>query len=302
MFDFVGKRRWFLLGSAIIILAGIISLAIPGGLKTGIEFQAGTSFDLAISESVTLDDLIERLTELGYGEAIVQEGEDYYYVSTPQLSDEEQEELKSELEDLGLTVAGVDFVSPIVARETIRNAGIAVGVAAVAILLYVTWAFRKMPHRFRYGICAIFALLHDVLVILGLFSLLSRAFQWEIDPMFVTATLAVIGYSVNDTIVVFDRIRENLRNNPSTDFRTTVNTSLYQTLGRSISTSLTTLLVVLAIYLFIGGTIRNFALVLLMGVVAGTYSSIFIASQMLVVWEREGRRGFLPQRLFRGKS
>ena len=177
-------------------------------------------------------------------------------------------------------------VSPMIASETARNAAIAVAVAAVGILLYITWAFRRMPNPFRYGTCAIIALIHDTLVALGVFSILGGILGWEINLMFVTGILAVIGYSVNDTVVVFDRIRENLTKSVRTDFEAVVNNSLVETLSRSLNTSLTTLFVVLALLLFVGASIQNFAVVLLIGIITGTYSSIGISPQLLVIWKK----------------
>lgn len=284
MFDFVGKKRWFMLASAVLILAGVISLAVPGGLKTGIEFESGTS--ITLSTSLTLDELRDKLAEMGHGEAVIQSfGDGEYFIRTREVDPVEQDDLEFKLSEIG-TIEGFDAVSPMIASETVRNAAIAVAVAAVAILLYITWAFRRMPSPFRYGTCAIVALIHDVLIVLAVFSFLGRAYGWEIDPMFITALLAVIGYSVNDTIVVFDRIRETLPRGAASDFATVVNTSLTRTLGRSLNTSITTLLAVLAIYLFVGGTIKTFVMALFVGIIAGTYSSIFIAALLLVIWER----------------
>ncbi len=302
MFDFVGKKRWFLLASAIIVVAGIVSLALPGGIKPGIDFEGGIAVTLAPKEGETLelDQVKTKLTELGHADAaervqVLGVGE--FFIRTRELGDteaerlEEQKALRSGLEEIG-EIREFGAISAVIASETVRNAAIAVAVAALAVLLYITWAFRRMPSPFRYGTCAIVALIHDVLIVLAVFSFVGRALNWEIDPMFITAVLAVIGYSVNDTIVVFDRIRESKGRGTASDFATTVNTSLTGTLGRSFNTSLTTILVILAIYLFVGGTIRNFTLALLVGTVAGTYSSIFIASQLLVVWERREWTGF----------
>jgi preprotein translocase subunit SecF len=289
MFDFVGKRRWFLLVSAIFIVAGIVSLALPGGIKPGIDFEGGISVTLGSKEGGSLDraTVEQKLTDLGQSEAAarVQElGGGDFFIRTRELDAPGQEELRSGLGEIG-EVKEFGSISAVIAGETVRNAGIAVAVAAIAILLYITWAFRRMPNPFRYGTCAIIALIHDILVVLAIFSFLGRALDWEIDPMFVTACLAVIGYSVNNTIVVFDRLRENIVRGASADFGTVVNLSLTGTLGRSINTSITTVLVVLAVYLFVGGTIRTFVLALFVGVLAGTYSSLFIAAQLLVLWE-----------------
>jgi preprotein translocase subunit SecF len=163
--------------------------------------------------------------------------------------------------------------------------------ASVAILIYLTLVFRKVPNAFRYGICAIFALLHDVLVVMGIFAILGHAFGTEIDALFITAVLTVIGFSVHDTIVVFDRVRENITRRRFDRFEDVVNYSLVQTLARSINTSITVILTLFALYLFGGVSIRNFVLVLLIGIISGTYSSIFNASMLLVIWEKGEWRG-----------
>jgi preprotein translocase subunit SecF len=178
-----------------------------------------------------------------------------------------------------------DTVSATVSREIVRNATYAVIAATVAILIYISWAFRAVQNPIRYGVCAIVALLHDVIVVLGLFSIFGKVFNTEVDTLFITALLTVIGFSVHDTIVVFDRIRENLRRGISPSFDVTVNESLLQTIGRSLTTSLTVVFTLLSLLLFGGETIRTFVLVLLIGTISGTYSSIFIASQLLVEWE-----------------
>lgn len=305
MFDFVGKKHWFLILSAIIILAGIVSMAIPGGLKLGIDFKGGIAITVGPKEgeTLTLDQVKNKLIELGYGDAadrvqVLSEGDFFIRTkeigSTPEEKQAEQEKLREGLAEIG-KVEEFGAVSAVIASETIRHAAIAVGVAAIAILLYITWAFRKMPSPFRYGTCAIIALIHDVLIVLGIFSFFGRLFDWEVDPMFVVAVLAVIGYSVNDTIVVFDRIRENLPKGGTSDFAGTVNLSITGTLSRSLNTSITTLLAVLTVYLFVGGSIQNLIMALIVGIVSGTYSSIFIASQILVMWERGNWGRFIPR-------
>ncbi len=183
------------------------------------------------------------------------------------------------------TVLSFDSVSPAIAAGIVRNAIIAVALASVGILLYITWAFRRLPSPFRYGVCAIVAMIHDALVIVGTFSILGKLFNIEVDSMFITGVLTIIGYSVHDTIVVFDRIRDNLTKGISRSFEVAVNRSILETLGRSLTTGLAVIFTLLALYLFGGVTIHNFILVLLIGVVSGTYSSIFNASQLLVVWQ-----------------
>jgi preprotein translocase subunit SecF len=216
-------------------------------------------------------------------------------IRTPVLNTEEKEQLKTDLANRfgTLTEKGFVNVDPITASQTVNIAVIAVAVAAVGIMLYVTWAFRRMPKPFRYGICAIVALLHDTLIALGIFSILSGILRWEMNLMFITGILAVIGYSVNNTVVIFDRIRENLTRSESSDFKAIVNNSLVESLTRSVNTSLTTIIVVLALLLFVGSTIQNFSVVLLIGIVAGTFSSLFIAPSLLVVWENGEWRRFI---------
>ncbi|MBE0431412.1 MAG: protein translocase subunit SecF, partial [Dehalococcoidia bacterium] len=170
----------------------------------------------------------------------------------------------------------------------------AVIVAAVAMMLYIIWAFRRMPRPFRWGACAVVALAHDVFIIVGIFALLGLLADVAVDAMFITGLLAVVGYSINNTVVIFDRIRENMARHISPDFSQTVNMSLVDTLTRCMNTALTTLFVLLALLLFGGATIQYFVLVLVLGVIIGTYSSICISSQLLVVWERRDWKRLLP--------
>ncbi|MEA2573100.1 MAG: preprotein translocase subunit SecF [Chloroflexia bacterium] len=182
----------------------------------------------------------------------------------------------------------IDFrsVGPTVGQELIGRAFWAIALASAAILIYLTLVFRRVPNAFRYGVCAIIALLHDVLVVVGIFAILGLVFDVEIDALFITALLTVIGFSVHDTIVVFDRTRENIMKRRFERFEEVVNYSLVQTLARSINTSITVLLTLFALYLFGGASIRNFVLTLLIGILSGTFSSIFTASMLLVVWEK----------------
>ena len=288
MFDITGKRFWFFLTSGAVILIGIISL-VTFGLKAGIEFSSGSMMTVNFADEVDQGQLRQELVSLGYTNVIVQRtGEGDFLIRTRELSGEEKTGLEGALITRFGSLEETEFhsVSPMVATETARNAAIAIAVAAIGILLYITWAFRRMPKPFRYGTCAIIALMHDVLVTLGTFSILGGILNWEINLMFIIGILAVIGYSVNDTVVVFDRIRENLTKGVSSNFEVVVNNSLVETLSRSLNTSLTTLVVVLALLLFIGASIQNFAVVLLIGIITGAYSSICIAPQLLLVWER----------------
>jgi len=291
MFDIVGKRFWFFLVSGVVILIGIVSLA-TFGLKAGIELSSGLMMTVGFKQEVVQSELKQELASLGYANAIIQRtGEGDFLLRLPELKGEARAQLEAGLAAKfgALEVKEFAEVSPLVAAETTRNAAIAVAIAAIGILLYITWAFRKMPDPLRYGTCAIIALAHDVLVVVGIFSILGHILGWEINLMFITGILAVIGYSVNDTVIIFDRIRENLLKAQDSDFEVVVNNSLVETLGRSLNTSLTTLFVVVALLLFVGASIQNFAVVLLIGITAGTYSSICIAAPLLVVWERRSK-------------
>ncbi|MFC1893679.1 protein translocase subunit SecF [Chloroflexota bacterium] len=288
MLDIVGKRSLFFLISGVVILIGIISLA-TFGLRPGIEFGSGSMLMVSFEQPVDHGELKQELTSLGYSNAIVQSAEEVdFIIRTPTLTGEDKATLEAALTARfgDLEEAGFYSVSPMVATETAWNALWAVLAAAAGILLYVTWAFRRMPNPFRYGTCAIVALAHDVLIVMGVFSILGGILDWEINLMFITGTLAVIGYSVNNTVVVFDRIRENLKMGTSPHFAVVVNNSLVESISRSLNTSLTTLLVVLALLFFVGVSIQNFAVVLLIGIVTGTFSSVCIAPLLLVVWEK----------------
>jgi len=287
--DILGKRFWFFLISALVLIPGIISLA-TFGLEPGVDFSSGTTMTLRFDAEVEQNQLRQELAGLGYDKAMIQRtGEGDFFVRVREISTEEKQELISSLEaDLNTEVTVRDYytVSPIIATETGRNAAIAIGIAAVFMLFYIVWAFRRMPKPFRWGTCAIIALIHDVLVVMGVFSILGWVAGVQIDAMFITGMLTVVGYSVNNTVVVFDRIRENVSKGISKDFELTVNSSILETIARSLNTSLTTLFVILAVLLFGGITIRYFILVLFIGLISGTYSSMCIAAPLLVIWDK----------------
>jgi len=294
--DFVGKRFWFFLISLLVITPGVIFLIIAPGLRPGIDFTGGSSMTLQFPESpsVTQQGMREALSSQGYSESTVQNlGNNSFFVRTKELDEEAKDSL---VEGLTISLApgsadvlqGFDLVSPVVAQETVLNAFWAVLAAAVGIFFYIWWAFRNVPSPFRYGLAAIVALLHDATIVVGIFAILGEVLQMEVNTMFLIALLTVIGYSVNDTIVVFDKIRENVLIYANRPFPEIVNLSIAETIGRSINTSFTLLVTLLALIFFGGATIREFLIVLLIGVVAGTYSSIAVASQILVTWEQKG--------------
>ncbi|OGN91416.1 MAG: protein-export membrane protein SecF [Chloroflexi bacterium RBG_13_48_17] len=289
MIDLVGKRNWFFLISAIVIIPGIISLAVFG-LKPGVDFSSGTAMTLSFDKGVELSQLRQELTDLGYDKAVVQPaGEGDFFVRLPELSSEQTTNLKDSLQtglDTNITISSLYSVSPIVAAGTVRNTFIAVVVAAIGILLYISWAFRKMPKPIRWGTCAIIALLHDLVVVIAVFSILGWVAGVEVDALFVTGVLAVVGVSVNNIVVVFDRIRENMKRGVSRDFEVVANYGIIESLGRSLNTGLATLFVIVALYLLGGATTHTLVLALMIGIATGIYSSLCIAGQLLVVWEK----------------
>lgn len=309
--DFVGKRWWFFGLSALVILGGIVSMLIPPAFRVGIDFTGGSALFLTFARPVAQADLRGELTRLGHPEAVIQRtGETSFLVRMAFLKEGrpaqgDQPAVPSEAEVIRATLAErlapitameVTSVSPAIARETVQRAVIAVVAAAVVILFYIWFAFRRVEKAWRMGVAAVVALVHDVLVILGLFSLLGKAFPVEVNAMFITAALTVVGYSVHDTIVVFDRIRENAARKVARDLEGVVNYSVAESVGRSLNTSLTTLLVLLALLLLGGQTLRSFLLAMAIGIVVGTYSSLFTAAQVLVAWEKGEWRGPLRRR------
>jgi preprotein translocase subunit SecF len=289
MLDLVGKRNLWFLVSLLFLVPGLISLAV-NGLELGIDFTGGTNWDLRFEEPVDTDRVSEILNDHGYGDNVVQLAEDNTVVikmeELPEGSPDKQaieadfREAFGEFEELSLVSVG-----PSAGRAIRDRAIFAVGLAAVGILLYIAFAFRNTNNPFLYGICAIIAMLHDAVFVLGVFSILGWLANVEVDALFVTALLTVIGFSVHDSIVVFDRIRENLAARLAPTFDEIVNYSIVQTLVRSINTSLTVVLTLSALWLFGGESTRWFVFALLIGVIAGTYSSIFNAAQILVAWE-----------------
>jgi len=293
------KRRYLFFGiSLLVIIPGLIALAL-WGLPLAIDFSGGSLLQ-ARFDSGTLPQpaqILEVYRQNGYGDSQIQtSGTDQIIVRTKQMDETTKSKIVAALSkqfNTNITVLRFDTVGPAVGSEVATRAALAVAAAAVGITLYITYAFRGVQHAFRYGISAIIAMLHDVLVVLGVTAILCHFLGWEVDPLFLTALLTVIGFSVHDTIVVFDRIRENSNTFRRLPYETVVNHSIVQTLARSINTQLTVMFTLLALLLFGGITIRHFVLTLLIGVFSGTYSSIFNAAPILVVWEnREWRNWF----------
>ncbi|MEX1158925.1 MAG: protein translocase subunit SecF [Thermomicrobiales bacterium] len=289
MIDLVGKRRLWYLISAIAIVPGLLSLAV-NGLNLGIDFTGGTSWEMEMQQAVNTEEVREVLDENGYPDSVVQISDDTtVLIRMKELTEGSPE--KTAIESAFRERFGeyrelqIETVGPTVGEEIRNRAVIAVMLASLGVLAYIAYAFRKTQAPFRYGACAIVAMLHDVVFVLGLFSILGWVANVEVDALFVTAILTIMGFSVHDTIVVFDRIRENQLRKSAPTFEETVNYSVAQTMVRSLNTSVTVVLTLLALYLFGGESTRWFVFALLVGVIAGTYSSIFNASQLLVSWE-----------------
>jgi len=289
MIDIVNKRNWFFLISIFLLVPGIISM-LAFGFRLGIDFSSGTVMTLRFSQPVDQSALRQQMATLGYGDATIQKtSEGDFLVRTKDIDTDQKIALIDGLKkglNLEVTIRDFATVSPLVASEVARNAAIAVGVASLFMILYIAFAFRHMPNPFRWGLSAVIALLHDVLIVMGVFSILGWLIGYQVDSMFITAMLTIVGFAINNTCVVYDRIRENVRRGISKDFAVTVNASILETIARCINTSLTVILTCLALYIFGGVTIQQFIMALLVGVVVGIYDSIFVAGPLLVLWER----------------
>ena len=243
--------------------------------------------------NINQEQVRDQLFTLSYEEATVQNlGENSFFVRTRELDEVAKDALVTNItssldEGAENVLQGFDLVSPIVAQETVMNAFWAIIAAAIGIFIYIWWAFRNVPSPLRYGLAAIVALIHDTIIVIGIFAILGELMNMEVNTMFLIALLTVIGYSVNDTIVVFDKIRENVLIHSNRAFPEIVNLSISETISRSLNTSFTLLITLVALILFGGATIREFLFVLLIGVAAGTYSSVAIASQVLVSWDQK---------------
>jgi len=301
--NIIGKKYFYFFLSGLVIVPGIISL-ILWGIKPSIDFTGGTLLELKFAQTQNsklktqnLNEEIKKIVETNNIEitSVQGSGENSYLLRMKPIDNTQHQKLMEAFKKQYGDVREERFetVGPTVGRETTQNAAKAVVIASMIIVLYIAWAFRQIPKphsSFKFGICAVIALIHDILVIVGLFSLFGHFFKVEVDSLFITALLTIMGFSVHDTIVVFDRIRENLRRMAGEPFDFIVNESIVQTLARSLSTSLTVLFTLFALLLFGGETIRWFIVALLIGITSGTYSSIFNAAPLLVVWEQWSSR------------
>ncbi len=284
MIHLMRYKLFFLIFSTLIILPGLVFL-ITSGLKLGIDFTGGALLEYKFQNGVD----VEYLKKYG---SIIPSDDNTYLIRTKPLEHEGVTKIKQDLEKKYGKVEArrEENVGPVIGEELKQKSTLAIILACAVIVLYITFVFRKVPKptsSFRFGISAIIALIHDVLVVVGFFAIFGYFFNVEIDTLFVTALLTVIGFSVHDTIVVFDRIRENLPKNLGKKFEEVADISITQTIGRSLTTSLTVVFVLLALLLFGGETIKWFIVALLVGIISGTYSSIFNATALLTYWEEK---------------
>jgi len=288
--NIIGKRYYFFALSLLVIVPGMIALAI-WKLPLAIDFTGGSSLEVQFTSGIVPQpsDIVALYSNLKLGQPEVQtSGTNTFIIRSQDMTSETKTQIETAMEkQFGGKVTEISFdsVGPTIGAEVSTAATLAVFAAAIVILIYLTIAFRGVPHAFRFGLAAIIAMLHDVAVVVGIEAILGKVLGWQVDSLFLTALLTVIGFSVHDTIVVFDRIRENSHVFARLPFETVVNHSTIQTLDRSINTQLTVIFTLLALALFGGVTIRHFVITLMIGMISGTYSSIFNAAAILVVWE-----------------
>ncbi len=294
--NILGKRYIFFTISIIFILIGLIIIAVDG-LPLAVDFKGGTLLELQYSSSnlPSTEEVVSIYETFNFDEVSVQTAVDtdgqptILVIRSPFMDEQVKGEIVTQLEAIStdtITINRFESVGPVIAEQVTQRAAVAVGIAGLAVVIYITFAFRGITNAFRYGICGILAMLHDVMIVISLSAIGGKLFGWQVDSMFLTALLTVIGFSVQDKIVVFDRIRENSTIFRKLQFEKLVNHSIVQTLQRSINTQLMTVeFMLLALALFGGITLREFAVILLVGLFSGTYSSIFVAAPLLVVWE-----------------
>jgi preprotein translocase SecF subunit len=303
MFNIVEKRRWYFLCSAILIalsMAAMVASTVEFGqpLRLGIDFTGGSIFVLKFDQPVGEDELRTVFADYGMEGTIVQPlgapEEHTWQVRTRQVTANEVGSLLNALEErigsIDRDALTFDTVEPAVGGEVTRAAGLAILVAALIIVAFMWFSFRRVPNAFRYGVCTIAGMLHNLIISFGFYTVMGIIAGWEVDALFLTAILTVIGFSVQDVIVVFDRIRENIPRHKTEPYERVVNRSILETIHRSLATQLNAMFVMIAIILFGGTTIRPFVATMLVGMVSETYSAIFIAVPLLVVWEKAAAR------------
>jgi preprotein translocase SecF subunit len=299
MFNFAQRRNWYYLISGLVIVPGIIAMiystiTFGGPVQLSIDFKGGSLFIVKFTEPASENAIRKVYTDLGQDDPVIQRYGDAsantWQIRAGSLTPEQQATLKNALIEqvapIDSTQSTFDVVDPSIGHEVTLAAILAVLAAGIIILGFIWFAFRRVPHAVRYGTCAIMAMFHDVFVAMGMMSILGLAFGWQVDALFLTAMLTVVGYSVQDTIVMFDRIRENLPKYRGDTYEMIVNRSVLETVHRSLATQLNAIFVMVAILLFGGATIKQFITILLIGMFSGTYSSIFNAVPLLVSWEK----------------
>ena len=291
--NILGKRYWFFLLSFLFIVPGLILLGV-NGMPLSIDFKGGSLMDVQFTSGVvpSTDQVKTIYTEFGISDIQIQtSGKDELILRSSSLTEDNKSTLVDELAKISggeIIILKSDTVGPSIGQGVTTRAIEAVAVASLAVVLYIAFAFRGVPHAFGYGICAIIAMIHDVLIVLAATGYGAALFGWQVDSLYLTAVLTIVGFSVQDTIVVFDRIRENNGIYRKLDFEKLVNHSIVQTLQRSINTQLMTVeFFLLSLALFGGVTLREFSSILLVGMISGTYSSIFIAAPVFVVWDKK---------------
>jgi preprotein translocase subunit SecF len=288
------RKIWFMLSTAMAVASVVCIVAF--GLRFGIDFRGGSLLEVTISDATSSEQVRSTILGAGFDGASVQtSGEHGFILRTLELSEQRHQELFSALDEEYEEVVEMRFdsVGPVIGNELRRTAIWGVVITLVLIGVYVAWAYRgvsKPVAAWKYGVLTILASIFDILVPVGIFALLGEIYGWEIGATFVAAILTILGYSINDKVVIFDRTRENLLKGLHTSFEETVETSVNQTLGRSINTGTATLLALLTIFLFGGDSTKSFALTLMIGIIVGTYSSIFLASPALVTWEHFSKK------------
>ena len=303
MFNIVEKRRWYFIFSAILIGLSIVAMVISTSqfgqpMRLGIDFTGGSIFVLQFNQTVGEDDIRSVFVDYGLESAIIQPlgapEEHTWQVRTREVTADEVGDLLIALEQqvgaIDRDALTFDTVEPAVGTEVTRAAGLAILVAALVIVMFMWFSFRRVPNAFRYGVCTVAGMVHNLLIAFGFYALMGILAGWEVDALFLTAILTVIGFSVQDVIVVFDRIRENIPRYKIEPFETVVNRSILETIHRSLATQLNAMFVMIAIILFGGTTIKPFIATMLVGMVSETYSALFIAVPLLVVWERAATR------------
>jgi len=287
--NIIGKRKiWFTIWGIFFVLS-VLGIAFRG-LKTGLDFTGGSFWEI---EGIEDKEKVKEVLNNFKADVISIDKDGLKLkIKTKVLKEEDHKKILDEFKNINASkeVKELKFetIGATVSRDITEKAYISIALASLLIILYVGWSFRKVSKpvaSWKYGVCAVLAILHDVLFVVGIFSILGLLFKTEIDSLFVTALLTVISFSVHDTIVIFDRIKENLKRSEKEDFEEIVNDSVLEMIARSINTSLVIILVVLALFLIGGETIKTFVLALLLGLITGTYSSVFIASPFLVVWK-----------------